>query len=213
MTNAVEGSAAQEAAGAAQNALQQIGQVLMTIGAWPGKVSSWLILPIIVCVLVAVLGGMLRLSQLATWDYNILLFGDQLSIIGLTELQWHLLAVMVMLGGSYALREDRHVRVDMIYAKVSPNGRALVDIIGDLFFLLPFCAIVAWLSIGFVEMAIRSGEQSDYGGLIDRYLVKSIVPIGLGLLFLTGLGRVLRNLGFLLSNRQRSSTKNAAKNQ
>ena len=212
MTDSVENPAAQEAAGPARNTLQQLGQVLMTIGAWPGKVSSWLILPIIVCVLAAVIGGMMRLSQLATWDQSILLFGDQLSIIGLVELQWHLLAVMVMLGGAYALHQDRHVRVDMIYAKVDPKWRATLDAVGDLIFLLPFCAIVAWLSLSFVEMAIRSGEQSDYGGLTDRYLVKAIVPIGLGLLFLTGLGRVLRNIGFLLGSRQPGNANSTASN-
>jgi len=211
MMGSVEKPAALEAAGSAQNGLQRLGQVLMSIGAWPGMASSWLILPVILCVLAAVVGGILRLSQLATWDQSVLLFGNQLSIIGLTELQWHLFAVMVMLGGSYALQQDRHVRVDMLYAKVSPKWRATVDAIGDLFFLLPFCAIVAWLSLRFVDMAILSGEQSDYGGLIDRYLVKAILPIGLGLLFLTGLGRVLRNLGFILSN-QHPANENSTTN-
>jgi len=187
------------AADAPQNTLQRIGQVLMSIGAWPGMASSWLVLPTIFCVLAAVLGGILRLSQLATWDEPVLLFGDQLSIIGLTELQWHFLAVMVMFGGSYALQQNSHVRVDMIYAKVSPKTRAAIDAVGDLLLLLPFCAIVAWLSLRFVDMSIRSNEQSDYGGLVDRYLVKAVIPIGLSLLFLTGFGRVLRNVGFLLS--------------
>lgn len=212
MMDSVEKPAALEAAGSAQNGLQRLGQVLMSIGAWPGMASSWLILPVILCVLAAVIGGILRLSQLATWDQSVLLFGNQLSIIGLTELQWHLFAVMVMLGGSYALQQDRHVRVDMLYAKISPKWRASVDAIGDLIFLLPFCAIVAWLSLRFVDMAIVSGEQSDYGGLIDRYLVKAILPIGLGLLFLTGLGRVLRNLGFILSNQQPANENSTTNN-
>lgn len=195
-------SPAAEAAGPARNALQRSGQVLMLISAWPGRISSWLVLPIILCVLAAIIGAMLRMSQLAAWDQRIWLFGNQLSMIGLAELQWHLFAVMVMLGGSYALQQDRHVRVDMLYAKISPKWRATVDTIGDLLFLIPFCIIIAWLSLRFVDMAIRSNEQSDNaGGLVDRYLVKSIVPIGLSLLFLTGFGRVLRNIGFLLSKK------------
>jgi len=200
--NATTKQASNEATDAPLNSLQRFGQVLMKISAWPGKISSWLVLPIIACVLAAVIGGIFRLSQLISWDQSILLFGNQLSIIGLVELQWHLLACMVMLGGSYALHEDRHVRVDMMYAKVSPKWRATIDAVGDLIFLLPFCALIAWLSLRFVDMAIRSGEQSDYGGLTDRYLVKSIIPIGLGLLFLTGLGRILRNIGFLLGQQK-----------
>jgi TRAP-type mannitol/chloroaromatic compound transport system permease small subunit len=191
--------AAAAAAAHEQNALQRFGQTLMTIGAWPGMISSWLILPIIFCVLAAVIGGILRLSQLATWETPVLLFGDQLSIIGLTELQWHFLAVMVMFGGAYTLQQDRHVRVDMIYANVSPKAQAVINAVGDLLFLLPFCAIIAWLSLRFVDMSIRSNEQSDYGGLVDRYLVKAVIPIGLSLLFLTGLGRILRSIGFIFS--------------
>lgn len=204
---------AAEAAGPARNALQRLGQVLMTVSAWPGLISSWLILPIMLCVLAAVIGGMMRLSQLATWEQPIWLFGNQISMIGLAEMQWHLFAVMVMLGGSYALQQDRHVRVDMMYSKVSPKWRATIDTIGDLAFLLPFCAIIAWLSLRFVDMAIRSGEQSDNaGGLIDRYLIKTIVPIGLSLLFLTGLGRVIRNIGFLLSKDDATSNNKSVTN-
>lgn len=208
MTAPVTQSAVQ-AADTPKNGLQRLGQALMDISAWPGKMSSWLIFPIIFCVMAAVVGGIFRLSQLASWGTPVLLFGDQLNIIGLVELQWHLLAVMVMLGGSYALNEDRHVRVDMIYGKVSPRWRATIDALGDLIFLLPFCALIAWLSLRFVDMSFKSGERSDYGGLTDRYLVKSIIPIGLGLLFLTGVGRVLRSIGLLISGdpskRQRSS--------
>jgi TRAP-type mannitol/chloroaromatic compound transport system permease small subunit len=74
-------------------------------------------------------------------------------------------------------------------------------VLGDVFLLLPFCAIIFWLSLGFVDMAFRSGEKSDYGGLTDRYLVKAVIPIGLALLFACGLGRIIRNIGFLLSGR------------
>ena len=184
------------------NGLERFGQALMNLGAWPGKVCSWLILPIILSVLAAVVGGVFRLSELVTWGFDAPLFGTHLTIIGLTELQWHLFAVLVMLGGSYALQQDQHVRVDMIQDKLSPRGTAIVDTLGDLILLLPFCAIVAWLSLRFVDLSFRSGEQSDYGGLVDRYLVKAFIPIGLSLLFVTGLGRVLRNVGFLLRGKR-----------
>ena len=116
-----------------------------------------------------------------------------LTLNGLAELQWHMLAIIVMLGISYAMTQDRHVRVDLIYSTLSPRGQALTDLIGDLLFLLPFCVIIGWLSIGFVEFSYRTGEQSDYGGLVDRYLIKAIIPIGLALLGLIALGRIIVN--------------------
>jgi TRAP-type mannitol/chloroaromatic compound transport system permease small subunit len=184
------------------NVLERFGQALMMVSAWPGRVASWFVLPMMLGVLLAVIGSMMRIQELFGWGSSIPLFGNNLSIIDLGELQWHLFAVMVMLSGAYAMAEDRHVRVDLLYAKFGPCGKAVVDIVGDAILLLPFCAIIGWLSLGFVNLAYISGEQSDYGGLSDRYLVKAILPIGLGLLFAAGLGRIIRNVGILLNRAQ-----------
>ena len=181
--------------------LERFGQGLMQVSAWPGRMSSWLILPIILSVLVGVVGGLMRLGELFGWGFSIPLFGSHLTMATLTELEWHLLAVIVMFGAAFTMVEERHVRVDLIYANLSDRKKVIVDVLGDLFLLLPFCAIIFWLSLGFVDMAFRSGEKSDYGGLTDRYLVKAVIPIGLALLFACGLGRVIRNVGFLISGR------------
>jgi len=181
-----------------KNLLERIGYALTTVSAWPGRPASWLVLILIITVLVAVIGSLMRLSEILSWGFPIPLLGNHMTITGLAELQWHLFAVMVMFGGAYALAEDRHVRVDFIYAHLGDRGRAIIDILGDIFLLLPFCAIVFWLSLRFVGLAYRSGELSDYGGLIDRYLIKSVLPLGLALLFAAGLGRVITNFGFLI---------------
>lgn len=177
----------------------RVGHALSRLSAWPGRVCSWLVLAIIVVVLAAVIGSQLRLSTVLDWGPELPLLGSRLTITGLAELQWHLFALMVMFGGAYAFVEDRHVRVDLIFAKLSPRGRAVVDLVGDVILLLPFCAIVAWLSLDFVSLAYRSGEQSDYGGLLDRYLIKSIIPIGLSVLFVAGVGRIVTNLRLILA--------------
>ena len=181
--------------------LERFGQALMQLSAWPGRMSSWLILPIILSVLVGVVGGLMRLGELFGWGFSIPLFGSRLTMASLTELEWHLLGVIVMLGAAFTMIEERHVRVDLIYANLSDRKKVTIDLLGDIFLLLPFCAIIFWLSLGFVDLAYRSGEKSDYGGLTDRYLVKTMIPLGLALLFACGLGRVIRNIGFLLSGR------------
>lgn len=173
------------------------GRTLGRLGrasAWPGRMASWLILLIVAAVLTAIVASVLRVGEFVRWEADLPLLGQHLSLTGVVELQWHLFAIMVMLGGAYALREDRHVRVDFIYARLSRRGQRVVDLVGDLVLLLPFCALVAWLSVDFVELAYRSGEQSDYGGLTDRWLIKLIMPIGLVVLFLAGLIRVLETL-------------------
>ncbi len=180
------------------DALERTGRVLSGLGAVLGRLAGWLIVPIVVAVLAAVVGTYLRFGELVAWETDVPLFGTHLSITGLVELQWHLFAVMVLLGGAYALRANGHVRVDIVYDRLAPRTRALVDAIGHLVFLIPFALLVAWLSLDFVELAYRSGEESDYGGLTDRYLVKAMMPIGFVILALTALGQVLTCLAVVL---------------
>ena len=179
--------------------LGRVGHVLVEASAWPGRIAAWLLLPLIVLVLVAIVGSLMGVGQIASWETELPLFGTDLTLTGLAELQWHLQAIIVMLGMSYALARNAHVRVDMISAKFSSRGAALVNLIGDLVFLLPFCAIIGWLSLDYVAYSLNSGEQSDYGGLVDRYLVKTILPIGFAVLALCGIGRVLVHLDVLFT--------------
>ena len=191
--------------------LERAGRALGRLSAWPGRAAAWLIVPITLAVLSAVIGSLLRLGDLVSWETPLPLLGNRISITGLAEMQWHLFGVMVMLGGAYALTEDRHVRVDFIYERLPMRWRRAIDAIGHLIFLLPFTAIIAWLSIGFVEMAYLSGEQSDYGGLTHRYMIKAILPIGLGILFLAGLARIIENVGSLLSGSANSENDNGGR--
>jgi len=179
--------------------LERVGHVLVEASAWPGRIAAWLLLPMIVLVLLSVFGSYMNWGQIAAWQADLPLFGSRLTLTGVGELQWHLQAVIVMLGMSYALARNAHVRVDMLYEKFSPRGKALVNLLGDLVFLLPFCAIIGWLSLDYVSYSYNTGERSDYGGLDDRYLVKTILPIGFAVLALSGIGRALVNLGILYS--------------
>lgn len=180
------------------DALDRTGRALAGLGAFLGRLAGWLIVPIVAAVLAAVVGTYLRFGALARWQTELPLFGNELTITGLVELQWHLFTVMVLLGGSYALRANGHVRVDIVYDRLRPRMRALVEMLGHVVFLIPFALLVTWLSLDFVELAYRSGEQSDYGGLIDRYLVKAMVPIGFLILALTALGQVFTCLAVIV---------------
>lgn len=179
--------------------LGRAGRALTLVGAWPGRVASWLILPMLLCVLAAVAGGLLRVNELMSWDGEIPLFGSRLAITGLAELQWHFLALLVMLGGAYALAEDRHVSVDLLSARFPGRVNAAIRLVGDVALLAPFCWFVMTYSVDFAEMAWRTGEHSNNGGLTDRWLAKSLLPIGMGLMLVVGLGRVLLSLDRLIT--------------
>lgn len=174
--------------------LEKLSRVMSAACAWPGRIANWCVLLIMAFTILAVLFAQLRFGVIVTWDRSIPVLGDRLTLVGLTELQWHLFGLMVMLGGAYALHVEGHIRVDLFYSRLSPRGQCMVDLIGDLLFLLPFCLVTIYFSIGYVERSFISGERSNYGGLIDRYVVKSLIPIGLGLLAVAAASRVVRGI-------------------
>lgn len=110
--------------------LERVGHALLQLGAWPGRAAAWLLLPMIALVLAAVVGSLMKLGQIAAWQTELPLFGTGLTLTGLAELQWHLLAILVMLGMSYALAQDQHVRVDLVYGVLSPRKKAVLDLLG-----------------------------------------------------------------------------------
>lgn len=189
----------------------RLGNALLNIAALPGLYSSILILLLTFLVVGTVIGAQMGLSEIVVWTTPIPLFGKHLTMTSLGELQWHIFSLLVMISGAYALKEGRHIRVDVISTRFSPRARLIIDLAGDLFLLLPFFALLAWYSLSFTQMAFTFGEQSNTGGLMDRYLIKAVLPLGSVLLVIGGLGRILRNLGILLSgatddNRQQEAS-------
>ena len=169
-----------------------IARFIERIGRWLGEITSWLVLGTLASVLVAVIASAMRANELLNWGVELPLFGDNLTVNDVIDLEWHFFAVMVMIGGTYAYLDDKHVRSDLIYANLSRKGKRWIDTLGDVFLMLPFTAVMWWLSIGFVMRSYRTSEGSDYGGMLDRFLVKSTIPIGFGIMFIIIVARVLR---------------------
>ena len=162
--------------------------------AWFGRLAAWTVPLLVVGVCLGVLLAHLRLNQLAHWGFDLPVLGERLTLNGLNDLQWHLFAVMVMLGGAYTLHDNRHVCVDFIASRLSPRTRAWITVAGDLLMLLPFAVVMTWFSWRYVQAAYTSNEGSSYGGLLDLWIIKSVMMLGFGLLALFALARPLRLL-------------------
>ncbi len=174
--------------------LVSIARLVERIGRWLGEITSWLALGTLASVLVAVIASAMRANIMLDWGVDIPLFGGDLTVNDVIDLEWHFFAIMVMVGGTYAYLDDKHVRSDLIYAGLSNSKKKWIDTIGDVFLMMPFAAVMCWLSIGFVMRSFNSSEGSDYGGMLDRFLIKSTIPIGFAILFLVILARVIRRL-------------------
>ena len=171
--------------------------------AWFGRIAAWTVPVLVVSVCVGVLLSQMRMSVLLEWSPSVPLLGTSLTLSGLNDLQWHLFAIMVMLGGAYTLHENGHVCVDFLAVRLSERTRAIVTILGDLLLLVPFASVMTWFSWRFMKSAWSSGEGSSYGGLVDLWIIKSVMPLGFGLLALFGLARALRIALGLLGTRGR----------
>jgi len=118
--------------------------------------------------------------------------------IGMQEMEWHLFSAMFMLGIAYTLRHNGHVRVDLIYERLSVNKRAIIDIFGVLFFLLPFTLLVVYYGYDYVMHSYAINEQSgDPGGLPYRWIIKAVIPVSFVTMALAGLGMLLHAVNVL----------------
>jgi TRAP-type mannitol/chloroaromatic compound transport system permease small subunit len=113
------------------------------------------------------------------------------------EIQWYMFAYIVMLGASYTLKRNEHVRVDLFYMTLSTRGQLWIDILGTLVFLLPTCAILSWLSWPFFEQSFAVRESSSNAGGLIRWPIKLVLPIGFAMVALQGFSELIKRIAFL----------------
>ncbi|WP_324171332.1 TRAP transporter small permease subunit [Sulfurimonas sp.] len=115
--------------------------------------------------------------------------------IGMQEMEWHLFSVVILLGISYTLKEDGHVRVDIIYDNLTPQKQAIINIVGTFIFLIPFALLIGFGSLEFVYESFSSNEISgDPGGLSYRWIMKAFIPFSMLLLSITAIGYIIKNI-------------------
>ena len=118
--------------------------------------------------------------------------------VALQEMEWHLFSVIILLGLSYTLNEEGHVRVDILYANFSAKKQAIINMVGVITFVLPLSLLVAFGSLGFVEEAYIFMEQSgDPGGLPYRFIIKGLIPTAFFILIFMSAGYFARNYNHL----------------
>ena len=110
------------------------------------------------------------------------------------ELEWHLLAAVILLGMGYAIQRGDNVRVDVFYANFSPRAKFIVNLVSDVL-LLAIALLFIKLSLAYVGQAWAINESSaDPGGIPFRWAVKGLIPLGFGLLALQTVGGLLRSV-------------------
>jgi TRAP-type mannitol/chloroaromatic compound transport system permease small subunit len=142
-----------------------------------GRTVAWLVL------------GMMIVTGVVV----VLRYGFSIGSIALQESVMYLHGIVFMLGIPYALKHDAHVRVDVIYGRLSPRGRDIVNLLGHLLFLLPLAGFIVWVSWDYTGRAwsIREGS-AEVGGIEAVFLLKTLIPVLGGLLVLQGMAEITR---------------------
>jgi TRAP-type mannitol/chloroaromatic compound transport system permease small subunit len=113
------------------------------------------------------------------------------------EIQWYMFAALVMLGASYTLKKNEHVRVDIVYTNLPTRAQIWVDIGGTLLFLLPATMIMSYLSWPVFHNSWVENEMSGNAGGLVRWYVKIFLPLGFALLSLQGLSELIKRIAML----------------
>lgn len=131
---------------------------------------------------------------LITFSIVVLRYGFNMGWIAMQESVLYMHGLVFLLGSAYTLKEGGHVRIDVFYQKYSPKLKALVDLFGTLFLLIPVCVFIFYISFDYVLAAWKVMEESAQpGGLPFVYVSKTFLLLFSITLTLQGIAEILRN--------------------
>jgi len=165
------------------NGLRQLSDRIGRVADGLGWLVGWMVLAMVL------VGAFNAVARYASRFVGVVFLSN-----GLVDLQWYLFSLVFLLGASYALRRDAHVRVDVLYSRLTVRGKAVVNLLGTLLFLVPFCIyglVFCWPS---VRNSVAVWEQSPDAGGLARWPIKASLLLGFALLLLQGVAQALQHL-------------------
>ena len=146
-----------------------------------GKLASWAVL---LAAMISAANAFIR-------------YGISYSSNAWLEVQWYLFGIAVFAGAPMLLKLNEHVRVDLIYGKLSGKAPVYIDLFGLVLFLLPVMLLLAWLSWPlFVKMLVTGEMSSNAGGLI-RWPAMLLLPLGFAWVSLQGISEIIKRVAYL----------------
>ena len=184
-----------------QPQLLRLADKLEAIAQFVGKLGAWMIIPLVAIIIFDVVTRKFQFIQQAIASNPILY--DYLSPTKLQEMEWHLHTVIFLLALGYAYTKNAHVRVDLVREKLAHRKQAWIEFLGLVGFGVPYILVVGYFSWTFITQAWESNEGSAaMTGLSHRWIIKSFVLIGLGLLMMAVISTIIRHLFYLFGPAQ-----------
>lgn len=163
--------------------LKRIAAGIDGLNDYIGSAIRWLAL------IMVLVGAFNALARYATRYTDV-----SLSSNAYLDLQWYMFSLIFLLGAAYGLNHDVHVRVDVLYERLSEKTQAWIDLAGTVLFLLPFSVLFLWVSWPAVRNSWAIREVSPDPGGLARYPIKSVILVGFGLLILQGFAQIVKQV-------------------
>jgi len=113
------------------------------------------------------------------------------------ELQWYLYGAAFMMAAAYTLKQNEHIRIDILYGMWSRKAQHRIDLFGHVFFLLPFVTLMVWLLIPYVTRSFNSGEYSSNSGGLILWPAKALLLIGFAQLVAQALSEIVKKIAVM----------------
>ena len=113
------------------------------------------------------------------------------------ELQWYLFGAAFLLAAAYTLKQNEHIRIDVVYGMFSRRAQHRIDLFGHVFFLMPFVLLMIYYFVPYFLLSYRTGEVSTNAGGLILWPAKSLLLIGFSLLGLQGVSEIIKKLAIM----------------
>ncbi|QWW71506.1 TRAP transporter small permease subunit [Rhizobium sp. WYJ-E13] len=158
-----------------------LSRAVDAINTFFGKAVSWLLL---LAVLISAVNATTR--KLFNLSSNAWL-----------EAQWYLFSAAFLVAAAWTLMSNEHVKVDLVYGRLSRRVQLWIEVLGTILFLFPFCLITIYLSWPTVIEKFSTGEISNNTGGLILWPVWAMIPLGFGLLALQGVSELIKRIAIL----------------
>ena len=161
--------------------LLALSRFIDRVTAFVGKFVSWLVLT---AVLISAGNAILRKAF-------------SISSNAWLELQWYLFGAVFMLAAAYTLQTNDHIRIDILYSGRKKRTQDWIDLLGHLFFLMPFTVLMVWLLGPYVWRSFLSGEVSQNAGGLPLWPAKLMLLLGFLLLVFQGVSEIIKRVAIM----------------
>jgi TRAP-type mannitol/chloroaromatic compound transport system permease small subunit len=113
------------------------------------------------------------------------------------EAQWYLFGAAFMLAAAYTLKENEHIRIDVVYGALSRKTQHRIDLFGHLFFLLPFAALMTWMLVPYAYAAFQSGQVSSNASGLIIWPARAVLAFGFVLLLFQAISEIIKKVAVM----------------